>query len=50
MPGYLMTVWLGVVAPAGTPQPVVERIHALVEGMLKDADRAEAHGRRPAST
>jgi tripartite-type tricarboxylate transporter receptor subunit TctC len=31
-----MTVWLGLVAPAGTPQPIVERIHALVQGLIKD--------------
>ena len=36
IPDYLMTVWLGVVAPAGTPQPIVDRVHALVQGMLKD--------------
>ena len=36
-PGYLMSVWAGVVAPAGTPRAVAERIHALVAGMLKDA-------------
>jgi tripartite-type tricarboxylate transporter receptor subunit TctC len=36
LPGYQMSVWLGVVAPAGTPKPVVDRIHALVAGMLKD--------------
>ena len=36
LPGYLMSVWIGVVAPAGTPQPVIERIHAMVGGMLKD--------------
>jgi tripartite-type tricarboxylate transporter receptor subunit TctC len=36
IPDYLMTVWLGVVAPSGTPQPVVDRIHALVQGMLRD--------------
>jgi tripartite-type tricarboxylate transporter receptor subunit TctC len=36
VPGYLMTVWAGVVAPAGTPKPVIDRIHALVAGMLKD--------------
>jgi tripartite-type tricarboxylate transporter receptor subunit TctC len=36
IPGYLMTVWAGVVAPAGTPKPVVDRIHALVADMLKD--------------
>jgi tripartite-type tricarboxylate transporter receptor subunit TctC len=36
LPGYLMSVWIGVVAPAGTPAPVVERIHAMVQSLLKD--------------
>jgi tripartite-type tricarboxylate transporter receptor subunit TctC len=36
IPGYLMSVWAGVVAPAGTPKPIVDRIHALTESMLKD--------------
>jgi tripartite-type tricarboxylate transporter receptor subunit TctC len=36
VPGYVMSVWLGVVAPAGTPKPVVARVHELVDGMLKD--------------
>jgi tripartite-type tricarboxylate transporter receptor subunit TctC len=36
IPDYLMTVWIGLVAPAGTPQPIVDRLHGLVQGMLKD--------------
>ena len=36
IPNYLMTVWLGLVAPAGTPQPIVDRLHTLVQSMLKD--------------
>jgi tripartite-type tricarboxylate transporter receptor subunit TctC len=36
VPGYLMTVWMGVVAPEGTPQPVIDRVHAMVQGMLKE--------------
>jgi tripartite-type tricarboxylate transporter receptor subunit TctC len=36
VPDYLMTVWIGVVAPTGTPKPIVDRMHALVQGMLKD--------------
>ncbi len=36
LPGYLMSVWVGVVAPAGTPQPVLDRVHGLVQDMLKD--------------
>ncbi len=36
LPDYLMTVWIGVVAPTGTPKPIADRMHALVQGMLKD--------------
>jgi tripartite-type tricarboxylate transporter receptor subunit TctC len=36
LPGYLMSVWIGVVAPAGMPEPVLDRIHALTQDMLKD--------------
>lgn len=36
LPDYLMTVWIGVVAPAGTPQPIVDRVHGFVQDMLKD--------------
>ena len=36
LPGYLMSVWIGVVAPARTPTPVLDRIHALTQEMLKD--------------
>jgi tripartite-type tricarboxylate transporter receptor subunit TctC len=36
MPDYLMSAWVGVIAPAGTPKPAVDKLHALVQGMLKD--------------
>ena len=42
LPGYIMSVWIGVVAPAGTPAPVVARIHATVESMLKDETARKA--------
>ena len=45
LPGYLMSVWAGVVAPAGTSRAVIDRIHALVAGMLED----EAAQRRMAA-
>jgi tripartite-type tricarboxylate transporter receptor subunit TctC len=35
IPDYLMSVWLGVVAPAGTPKPIVDRLHALTQGMIR---------------
>jgi tripartite-type tricarboxylate transporter receptor subunit TctC len=42
LPGYLMSVWICVVAPAGTPAPVVARIHAMTESMQKDAAARKA--------
>src|SRR6187200_3372430 len=42
LPGFLMSVWIAVVAPAGLPQPVAARIHALVEGMQKDETAKKA--------
>jgi tripartite-type tricarboxylate transporter receptor subunit TctC len=36
LPDYLMTVWIGVVAPAGTPRPIADRMHGLVQGLLRD--------------
>ncbi len=36
LPGYLMSVWIGVVAPAGTPAPMLDRIHAMTQDMLKE--------------
>ena len=42
LPGYLMSVWIGVVAPAGTPQPVIDRIHAMTQAMMKEAAAQKA--------
>jgi tripartite-type tricarboxylate transporter receptor subunit TctC len=42
LPGYLMGVWIGVVAPAGTPSPVLSRIHALTQAMMKDETAKKA--------
>ena len=38
VPGYVATNWWGVVAPAGTPQPIVDKLHAALEEVLKSAD------------
>jgi tripartite-type tricarboxylate transporter receptor subunit TctC len=35
-PGYDMSSWFGVLAPAGTPQPVITRLHAEITKALKD--------------
>ena len=42
LPGYLMSVWICVVAPAGTPAPMVARIHALTQSMQKDLTAQKA--------
>ena len=42
LPGYLMSVWIAVVVPAGTPAPVVERIHAMTQGMMKHEPAVKA--------
>lgn len=36
LPGYLMSVWICVVVPAGTPAPMMARIHAVTESMQND--------------
>ena len=36
VPGYESSSWLGLLAPAGTPQPVVERLNAAINKGLED--------------
>jgi tripartite-type tricarboxylate transporter receptor subunit TctC len=38
VPGYAATVWFGVFAPAGTPRPVVERLHREIAAALTDPE------------
>jgi tripartite-type tricarboxylate transporter receptor subunit TctC len=35
-PGYAVYSWYGVVAPAGTPEPVVRKLHAAFSAAVKD--------------
>ena len=41
LPGFEATTWFGVMAPRGTPQPVIERLHAVFTGALKAPDVRE---------
>lgn len=41
LPGYEAMPWLGLVAPAGTPAAVVERLHREVNEVLKEPDVRE---------
>jgi tripartite-type tricarboxylate transporter receptor subunit TctC len=38
VPGYVATNWWGVVAPKGTPQPIVDKLHTAVAEVLKSDD------------
>jgi tripartite-type tricarboxylate transporter receptor subunit TctC len=38
VPGYQATIWLGLMAPAGTPKPIVDKLNAAVNAVLKRPD------------
>ncbi len=38
VPGYEATIWLGLMAPAGTPKPIIDRLNAGVNEVVKRPD------------
>jgi tripartite-type tricarboxylate transporter receptor subunit TctC len=48
VPGYEATIWLGLMAPAGTPQPIVARLNAEVNKVLTRPDVVEAWSKQGA--
>ncbi|WP_188637458.1 tripartite tricarboxylate transporter substrate binding protein [Bradyrhizobium guangdongense] len=38
VPGYEATIWLGLMAPAGTPKPVIDKLNSAVNAMVRRAD------------
>jgi tripartite-type tricarboxylate transporter receptor subunit TctC len=38
VPGYEATIWLGLMAPAGTPKPIIDKLNAAVTAMVKRPD------------
>jgi tripartite-type tricarboxylate transporter receptor subunit TctC len=38
VPGYVAADWWGILAPAGTPRPIVDKLHAAIEDVLRSAD------------
>src|SRR5262245_32955003 len=38
IPGYEATIWLGLMAPAGTPKPIIDKINAAVNDIVKRPD------------
>ena len=48
VPGYEATIWLGLMAPAGTPRPVLEKLNAQVNKMINAPDVKEAWAKQGA--
>jgi tripartite-type tricarboxylate transporter receptor subunit TctC len=42
VPGYEATIWLGIMAPKGTPQPIVEKLNTEINKVLSRPDVKEA--------
>ena len=42
VPGYEATIWLGVMAPRGTPAPIVSRLHAEIARITANAETRRA--------
>jgi tripartite-type tricarboxylate transporter receptor subunit TctC len=48
--GYEAVIWLGVLAPAGTPRPVVERLNAEITRIANSPEMREAWGKQGATS
>ena len=48
VPGYETTIWLGLMAPAGTPRPILEKLNAEVNKILASAEVRETWGKQGA--
>jgi tripartite-type tricarboxylate transporter receptor subunit TctC len=48
VPGYEATIWLGLMAPAGTPRPVLEKLNAETNKILASAEVKEGWGKQGA--
>jgi tripartite-type tricarboxylate transporter receptor subunit TctC len=50
IPEYNATIWIGVMAPAGTPKPIVERLNVEINKILMRPDIQESWKRQGANT
>jgi tripartite-type tricarboxylate transporter receptor subunit TctC len=48
VPGYEATIWLGLMAPKGTPKPVVDKLNAEVQKVIGKPDVKAAWGKQGA--
>jgi tripartite-type tricarboxylate transporter receptor subunit TctC len=49
VPGYVADNWWGIVAPAGTPAPIVERLYRDIQAAVKSPELSAAFAREGAS-
>ena len=49
VPGYEAVIWLGVMAPVGTPKPIVERLNAEIRRIVNSAEVREAWAKQGAA-
>ena len=49
VPGYEAVIWLGVMAPAGTPKPIVERLNAEIRKIVNSAEVKDAWAKQGAT-
>ena len=48
VPGYEATIWLGIMAPAGTPKPIVDKLNAEITKVIERPDVKEGWARQGA--
>jgi tripartite-type tricarboxylate transporter receptor subunit TctC len=48
VPGYEATIWLGVMAPAGTPKPIVDKLNAEIQKVINLPEVKEAWAKQGA--
>jgi tripartite-type tricarboxylate transporter receptor subunit TctC len=50
VPGYQADNWWGIMAPAGTPQPIIDRLYKDIQAALKTPELQQAFAREGAAS
>jgi tripartite-type tricarboxylate transporter receptor subunit TctC len=48
VPGYETTIWLGLMAPAGTPQPIVDKLNKAINAAMQQPELLAAWAKQGA--
>src|SRR4029077_7208590 len=48
VPGYEATIWLGFMAPTGTPKPIIDKLNAEINKVIAKPEVAAAWGKQGA--